>query len=254
MRTAAGFLLAVICGQAAGSQPAGTAWAEFFRGARPTAGFSAGFSSGESPLASRIDLAALFGATRMELAECLLPLSAITVRVREWLRSSASPLARRKGAALAGRARRAAAHAGRRFAAALPVVARQLRAALDSLAGELGVLPLLRGTEHALRGLVLLGGRLGDHVHAHLRPPAAGACAFRSAGAFERHFALDAAVLESRSATACQPLKRAARQVLVLYHPDKLAVSHPGCSADLSDRPMQAFLVDYASAKARLCR
>lgn len=254
-----------------------TAWSDFFHSARPTAGFAAGRD--DRFVTQQFDLGALLRATRTAVAERLGPWRArfgvawsrrgiIALRARErfgrswaWLRMSTSPpvlrargeMMRHRGEALVNRTRRAFALLKQRLAIRLPIVARQLRSVLAELAAELGVLPLLHGADFMLRGLVLLGGRFADHVRSHYQPPAAGECTFRSAGAFERHFALDASVLEARRATTCQALKQAARRVLITYHPDKLAVTHPGCSPDLSDKPMQLFLVDYADSKARLC-
>ncbi|KAG8458459.1 hypothetical protein KFE25_004337 [Diacronema lutheri] len=275
--------LALCCARAhahgaVGAQSAGSAWSEIYRATKAAAGSSdgararVGAGAGGLPLARRFDLRAFLRAARTEVAARLggawSQRGALVARARErariswaWLRAAASPPAlrargaalRSKGAALANGSRRLLVALRRRLAVALPVVARQLHAALDGLAAELGVLPLLHGGGHVLRGLILLGGRLGDHIHAHYRPAAPGECTFRSAGAFARHFALDGAVLEARRATACQPLKRAARAVLVRFHPDKMAVTHAGCAAELSVEPMQAFLVEYAESKGRLC-
>ncbi|KAJ1639451.1 hypothetical protein T492DRAFT_937008 [Pavlovales sp. CCMP2436] len=178
-----------------------------------------------------------------------------------WLRANtAPPVLRARGAALrqrsgavANRTKFVLAFVGRRIRAGAPMVARQLHTALDGLAAELGILPLVHGCGHLLRGLILVGGRLADRVHSHYRPGAEGECKFRSLGAFSRHFALNPSVLEARRAGSCQALKRAARQVLVQFHPDKMAGNYAGCSAKLSSPSMQDFLAEYSEAKAALC-
>lgn len=266
---------------------ASDAWSEIMRNryraptaerAPPAAGPNATVDSAW-PLAELADFAALLRgvraamttrarATRVELAGVWSRRGALRLAVHAGARRCADLLRaattapaltsrvralRERSGRLAGGARQALCALAARLRVSVPASARRLRAALAEIAAELGVLPALVGGGHLLRGVALIAGLVADRALARLRPPLAGACVFRSAGAFARHFALDDAVLAARRATACAPLKRAARTVLISFHPDKFARNYPGCAADLSVAPMQTFLAEYARAKEALC-